>query len=53
MVLREKEYRAWLEEQKSLLNSEHHEKGVIKAATKRLKVIQRSLHRNNELLRKG
>ena len=52
MVLRENEVREWLADQKRLLQAQHDEKGVLKACKKRLKVIERGLARNNELLRK-
>ena len=53
MVLRENEVREWLKDQKSLLESQHTEKGVLKACKKRLQAIERSLDRNNDLLRKS
>jgi len=52
MVLRENEVREWLKEQKTLLTNQHDEKCILKACKKRLQAIERSLHRNNEQLRK-
>jgi len=52
MVLRESEVNEWLKDQKILLQRQHEEKGVLKACKKRLQVIEKSIHRNNELLRK-
>lgn len=52
MVLRENEIKEWLKDQKILLERQHLEKGNLKACKKRLHAIEKSIHRNNELLRK-
>ena len=49
--MREKEYKAFVDNQKILLQREHDENILFVASSKRLKTIQKEIKQNNEWLR--
>jgi hypothetical protein len=52
-MIKENEYKAFVVNQKLLLNREFNEKKLLTESKKRLKAITKEINKNNEFLRKS